>query len=173
MGNPHTEILDITIFLYSLDMHQQISGAVLSEISIKEFLLDAWQKRISEKREGIHVSDLVGSCLRQKCFSKISDSPQPIDERTIKAFHVGIETHRLIQELLGSEEWDVEKEFIFKDGGINIIAHPDLIHKKTGVIGEIKTSTKMIKQPYPILYFTIVKYKSIKELHHYLVSIRS
>jgi len=50
---------------------------------------------------------------------------------------------------LGSKEWDVEKEFIFKDGGIIIAAHPDLIHKKTGVIGEIKTSTKMIKQPCP------------------------
>jgi len=96
----------------------------LSEISIKG-LLEAWQKRINQPREGIHISDIVGSCLRQKCFKRVSDTPQPMDQRQIKSFHVGIEQHRLVQELLNPEEWDVEREFIFSDGRISIIAHPN------------------------------------------------
>jgi hypothetical protein len=97
-------------------------------------------------RVGIHVSDLLG-CKRASCLHPDEDV---IGERQIAFFYNGIERHRLIQELLG-EDWQCEKEFVFKDGGISIISHPDAVYNGSDsrdVTLEIKTTTRTVKSPF-------------------------
>jgi hypothetical protein len=44
--------------------------------------------------------------------------------------------HQLMQALLGQEEFEVEKEVIYRGKEVDIICHPDLVYKKDGAIIE-------------------------------------
>jgi hypothetical protein len=112
-------------------------------INIKKRIFTAWEKSHTKRtRTDLHVSDL-STCLRQSCFRKMDENPEPFDEKTTKALLVGEATHRHIQALLGTEEFYHEKEVIWTSPktGIRLVAHPDLIERKTGTVIELKTST--------------------------------
>jgi len=68
--------------------------------------------------------------------------PEPT-EQSIKSLLVGEATHRYIQSLLGSDEFEAEKELLWTSSNVKVIAHPDLIHRPTGTVIELKTSTSM------------------------------
>jgi CRISPR/Cas system-associated exonuclease Cas4 (RecB family) len=143
----------------------QISGSVLAEkpqiLSVKNILIDGWQRR-QRKRVGIHVSDLLG-CRRKVCFNRLFPDEETLSDRQIAFFHNGVEKHQELQAILG-EDWNCEKEFIFKDGGLSIVAHPDAVYNGPngkGVILEIKTTTKSVQKPNPNHIAQISAYISI------------
>ena len=115
-------------------------------LNVKEKLLHGWQRRMSQKREGLHVSDLV-FCRRRVCFEKLDTDLPAVDEKKIKYYWSGEYKQRALQELLGSDDFDCEKEVIWNGGPVRIIAHPDAIYKKDGAVIEFKTteSTRVIK----------------------------
>lgn len=49
---------------------------------------------------------------------------------------------------LDPNEWECEKELVYQNGRIEIVCHPDMIHKKSGVIIEIKSTIRTPMQPY-------------------------
>jgi hypothetical protein len=120
-------------------------------LNVKDKLLKGWQRRLSEKRTDIHVSDLI-LCRRKVAFERLNTEPPIVSEKKIKYFHGGIRKHQLLQELLGEDEFEIEKEIVWTSPkGIQIVGHADLIHKETGVIIELKTteSTRVLKEgPY-------------------------
>lgn len=115
-------------------------------LSVRQKLLEAWSRRLSEPRTGIHVSDLQ-LCLRRTAFQRLDRNPPTADLKKIKYFHQGIMKHQLLQDLLGKEEFEIEKEIVYTcKNGLKIIAHPDLIYKKDGAVVEIKTTESMTCQ---------------------------
>jgi hypothetical protein len=79
---------------------------------------------------------------------KLDENPPPQDEATIKSLLVGEAVHRRIQELLGTDEYDHEQEIVWTSHtGIQVKAHPDIIHRQTKTVIELKTtnSTKAIE----------------------------
>jgi hypothetical protein len=111
-------------------------------INLKKRIFTAWEKSHTKRtRTNLHVSDL-STCLRQACFRHLDEKPPEFTEQSTKSLLVGEATHRYIQSLLGSEEFYHEKEVIWTSKtGIRLIAHPDIIERKTGVVIELKTST--------------------------------
>ena len=128
-------------------------------LNVKQKLLEGWSRRMSQKREGIHVSDLT-SCRPKVCFERLDTNAPVADEKKIKYFYAGEEKHRNLQALLG--DWECEKEIVWNGGStfaVPIVAHPDAVYRQedgTIVVAEIKTteSTRVSKQattkgPYP------------------------
>jgi hypothetical protein len=115
-------------------------------------IFSAWDKKSNNsKRTGaVHVSDL-SHCLRKSVFSRLDTSPPKPNEQSVKSLLVGSAVHLYIQSLLGSEEFEVERQILWRGpSGATVIAHPDLIHKPTGTVIEMKTSTSLsiFKSPY-------------------------
>ncbi len=109
-------------------------------LSVRQKLLESWSRRLAEPRQGIHVSDTM-LCLRRTAFQRLDRNPPTTDLKKIKYFHQGIMKHQLLQDLLGKEEFEIEKEIVYTcKNGLKIIAHPDLIYKKDGAVIEIKTT---------------------------------
>jgi hypothetical protein len=113
-------------------------------------LLEGWQRRLSEKRTELHVSDVI-HCGRATCFNRLNTNPPAIpDQKKIKFFHGGIQKHQMLQELLGNE-FEIEKEVTWIGrSGIKLVGHIDAFHE-SGVAVEFKTteSTKVLKEgPY-------------------------
>lgn len=109
-----------------------------------------WDKKSNRKRTGavVHVSDL-SHCLRLSCFRRLDRSPPEPTEQSIKSLLVGEATHRYIQSLLGSDEFEAEKEILWTSpSNVKVIAHPDLIHRPTGTVIELKTSTSIFRSPF-------------------------
>jgi hypothetical protein len=133
------------IFLWRCFLIQNI-------LNIKQKLFEGWQRRLSEKRTEIHLSDVI-HCRRATCFSRLDINPHPIppDQKKIKFFHGGIQKHQMLQELLG-DEFEIEKEIVWIGrSGIKLVGHIDALHK-SGVAVEFKTteSTRVIREgPYP------------------------
>jgi len=102
----------------------------------------------------------------------------------------GEDRHKALQQLLGGEEFECEKEITWTGkSGITIIAHPDAIYKKDGALIELKSteSTRCRKSPYPHhedqtkyymaitgapyvkLFYTVLGYRLEKFFYEYLV----
>jgi len=89
-------------------------------LDVKQKLREGWTKKEVKR---IHVSDLL-YCKRQKCFERIDDNPNPIDNKKLIYFFGGQSLHRGIAEILG-DEFEYEKEIVWTRGRMRIIAHPD------------------------------------------------
>jgi hypothetical protein len=122
-----------------------------NQINIKQRIFSAWEQKHNTRRTGaVHVSDL-SHCLRQSCFRRLDKNPEPPNEQSIKSLLVGAAAHQYIENLLGNEEFESEKEIIrTSPSGVKLIAHPDMIHRPTNTIVEFKTSTAIavMKTPY-------------------------
>jgi hypothetical protein len=132
-------------------------------LNVKQKLLDGFVARRQE-RDSIHVSDLT-HCRRRICFERLDENPPSIpDERKIKYFMSGEIKHLYLQELLG-DEFECEKEVVWTSSkGIAVIAHPNAIHKDTGVVVEFKTteSIHVTKEPYVHHIKQLKNYMAIK-----------
>jgi hypothetical protein len=118
-------------------------------INIQERIIQAWQKKNSN-REGIHVSDLL-HCRRLSCFKALDPEPSTPNLAGIKNMLVGAAIHREIQALLGTDEYYHERPITFTTKtGVTVKATPDIIHKATGTIIEMKTtlSVRVMREPY-------------------------
>jgi len=113
--------------------------------------MQAWTKRMGERRSGIHVSDLL-HCRRLSAFRALDPNPSPPDIASIKNMLVGLAVHRQVQALLSTTEYDHEKSIVWTSkAGVRIHATPDIRHKATGVIVELKTTSaiRVMTKPYP------------------------
>jgi hypothetical protein len=115
-----------------------------NQINIKQWIFSAWEQKHNTRRTGaVHVSDL-SHCLRKSVFSRLDQNPEPPNEQSIKSLLVGAAVHQYIENLLGNEEFESEKEIIWTSpSGVKLVAHPDMIHKLTNTIIEFKTSTAL------------------------------
>jgi hypothetical protein len=122
-----------------------------NQINIKQRIFSTWEQKHNTRRTGaVHVSDL-SHCLRKSVFSRLDQNPEPPNEQSIKSLLVGAAVHQYIENLLGNEEFESEKEIIWTSpSGVKLVAHPDMIHKSTKTIIEFKTSTAIavMKTPY-------------------------
>jgi hypothetical protein len=118
--------------------------------NLKDKIMETWAKRLSEKRSGIHISDLL-HCKRQSAFRTLDSEPTIPNEATVRNLLVCESCHRAIQAILGTEEYDHEKPITWTSKkGVRIHATPDVVHKASGVIFELKTTsaTRVMKQAY-------------------------
>lgn len=116
---------------------------------MKQALLKGWTRLQNEhKRTGIHVSDLVSGCFRRKVFERLDPDPATFSEKSIMYMFGGELLHHRLVRILGDEDYIFEKEIVWTRGGIDIIGHCDVVHKKTGAIIEFKSTTS-IKTPIP------------------------
>jgi CRISPR/Cas system-associated exonuclease Cas4 (RecB family) len=119
-------------------------------INIQEKIIEAWYKQTLQKRSGIHVSDLI-HCRRQSAFKVLDPEVSTPNLAGIKNMLVGEAVHRQIQKMLGTDEYDHECSIAWTSKtGIIVKATPDIVHKKSGIIIEMKTtsSVKVLREPY-------------------------
>jgi hypothetical protein len=131
-------------------------------LSVKKALLEGWIRTRGQKRDSIHVSDLL-HCRRRVCFERLDLNPVIIDEKKMKYFIGGEVKHLQLQNLLGPD-FDCEKEVTYTTPkGIRIIGHCDAIHRdtKTCIEWKITESTKVSRDPYSYHLKQLMMYLAI------------
>lgn len=77
------------------------------------------------------------------------------NQRKVRYHILGEAQHRYLADILGTDDYEYEKEIKYTcKNGLNIIGHCDIVDKRDGIIIEIKTvhTTKVLREAYPYHY---------------------